>query len=72
MTKLKAGLIVGMAFMKQHNVVIDILNNALLVRGNTVLFNNQTGNPKVSLLRAEVNRVVLPGDNFILQVPPIF
>ena len=44
-TKLKAGLIVGMAFMKQHNVAIDIPNNALLVQGNTVPFNNQPGNP---------------------------
>ena len=50
----------------------DIPNNALLVRGNTVPFNNQPGNPKVSLLRAEVNRVVLQGDNFILPVPPNF
>ena len=47
MTKLKAGLIVGMAFVEQHNVVIDIPNNALLVRGNTVPFNNQPGNHKV-------------------------
>ena len=71
-TKRKAGLIVGMVFMKQNNVVIDIPNNALLVRGNTFPFNKQPGNPKVSLLRAEVNRDVLPGDNFILPVPPNF
>ena len=69
-TKLEASLIVGMAFMKEHNVVIDIPNNALLVRGNTVPFNNQPGDSKVSLFRAEVNYVVIPDDNLILPVPP--
>ena len=61
-TKLKAVLIVGMSFVKQHGVVIDIPNNALLVQGHTILFNNVPGNPKVSLLRIEFNRVVFPGD----------
>ena len=62
-TKLKAGLIVGMAFMKEHKVVIDIPNNVLILSGNnTVRFNNQPGNPKVSLLRAEVNNVIFPGE----------
>ena len=48
-SKLKAGLIVGMAFMKEHNVVIDIPNNFLLVHGKTIMFSNQPGNPKISL-----------------------
>ena len=42
-TTLKAGLIVGMSFMKQHGVIIDIPNNALIVKGNTIPFNNQLG-----------------------------
>ena len=71
-TKLSAGLIVGMAFMKQHKVVIDIANNALLVQGHTVPFDNRPGNPKVSLLRVDVNRAVLPGEDVILPIPANF
>ena len=71
-TKLKAGLIVGISFMKQHGVVIDIPTNALLVQGHTILFNNVPGNPKVSLLRTEVNRVVHPGDALVIPVPTNF
>ena len=68
-TKLKAGLIVGMSFLKQHGVVIDIPNHALLVQGFTIHFNNKQGRPKVSLLRTEVSRVVVPDENVMLPVP---
>ena len=71
-TKLTAGLIVGMAFMKRHKVIINIANNAFLVRGNRVPFDNQPGNPKMSLLRVDVNRVVLPGESITLPTPPNF
>ena len=72
-TKLKAGLIVGIAFMKEHKVVIDIPNNVLILSGNnTVRFNNQPGNPKVSLLRAEVNNVIFPGECVTLPAPVNF
>ena len=56
-TKLKAALIVGMAF----NVLI-------LTGNNTARFNNQPGNSKVSLLRAEVNNVIFPGECVTLQL----
>ena len=58
--------------MKQHGVVIDIPNNALLVQGNTFHFNNQLGNPKVSLLRTEVSHVLLPGEHLQVPVPTNF
>ena len=72
-TKLKAGLIVGMAFMKERKVVIDIPNNVLILSGNnTVRFNNQPGNPKVSLLRAEFNNVIFPVECVTLPTPVNF
>ena len=50
-TRLKAGLIVGMAFMKRHGIVIDISNNSLIFPGNKIVnFNNKQGNPKLTLL----------------------
>ena len=66
-TSLKQGLIVGMTYMMEPNLVIGIGNNVLLVRNRKIYFNNQPGNPKVSLLRVEVNRVVFPGD--LVTVP---
>ena len=71
-SKLKAGLIVGMAFMKEHDVIIDISNNFLLIHGKKIVFSNQPGNPKISLLRMDVNRVVLPGDDFEVPIPANF
>ena len=72
-TKLKAGLIIGMDFLKENNVVIDIPNDSLIFPDQRkVYFNNQPGNPKVSLLRAEVNNIILPGESVILPVPVNF
>ena len=72
-TRLKAGMIVGMSFMKHHNIVIDIPNRVLLFPDNrTVHFDNKPGNPKVSLLRADVNNVVFPGDSVTLPIPANF
>ena len=61
-----------MAFMKEYKLIIDIGENALLVRDRKILFNNQSGNPKVSLLRAEINCVVFPGDTVEVPVPANF
>ena len=50
-TKLKAGLIIGMDFLKENNVIIDIPNDSLILSDQRIIyFNNQPGNPKVSLL----------------------
>ena len=69
-TKLKSGLIVGMAFMKENKIVIDIPNCLLQFPGNKISrFNNQPGHPKVSLLRADVNYVVFPGESISLPTP---
>ena len=51
-TRLKAGLIVGMAFMKIHKIVIDIPSSCLIFPGEKLInfnFNNKPGNPKTSL-----------------------
>ena len=72
-TKLKAGLIVGMDFLRENNVIIDIPNNCLnFPNGKIVHFNNAPGNPKVSLLRIEANNVILPGDTLTLPTPVNF
>ena len=63
---LKHGFIIGMAS------VIDIGNNALLLGERRTPFNNQPGNPKISLLRADVNQVVFPGDSVMVPVPANF
>ena len=71
--KLKAGLLVGMSFMRENKIVIDIPNNSIMVDGNNVVhFNNQIGNPKVSLVRAEVNNVIFPGEELLLPFPVTF
>ena len=45
-TRLKAGLIVGMAFMKRHGIVIDISNNSLnLIRRSIQRSERITTNP---------------------------
>ena len=72
-TKLKAGFIVGMAFMERHEVVIDIPNSRLIFPGDeSVSFNNKPGNPKLSLLRVEVSQVIFPGDTFSVSTPTNF
>ena len=72
-TRLKAGLIVGMSFMKNHKIMIDIPNGVLVFPGNkTVNFNNRPGNPKMSLLRADVNNIIFPGDSVVIPVPVNF
>ena len=69
----KARLIIGMDFLKENNVVIDIPNDSLIFSDQRkVYFNNQPGNPKVSLLRAEVNNIILPGESVTLPVPVNF
>ena len=71
--KLKAGLLVGMSFMRENKIVIDMPNNSIMVDGNNVVhFNNQIGNPKVSLVRAEVNNVIFPGEELLLPFPVTF
>ena len=69
-TELKAGLIAGMDFMKENKVVIDIPNRSLIFpNDHSVSFNSIPGNPKVSLLKADVNNIVLPGDVLTLRTP---
>ena len=71
--KLKAGLIVGMNFMRENKVVIDVPNNSLNFPDNNVVhFSNLPGNPKVGFLRADVNHVVFPGDSMALPTPANF
>ena len=72
-TRLKAGLIVGMTFTKRYKIVIDIPNSCLIFPGEKLVnFNNKPGNPKTSLLRADVNNVIFPGDSLILPTPTNF
>ena len=71
-TKLDAGLIAGMSFMRQHGVVIDIPNRALLIQGCHIPFSSQPGNPKVSLCRTEVSRIILPDESISFPVPANF
>ena len=59
--------------MKNHEIMIDIPNGVLVFPGNkTVNFNNRPGNPKMSLLRADVNNVIFPGDSVVVPVPVNF
>ena len=69
---LKQSLILGMAFMQEHKLTIDIGNNAVIIRERKIFFNGQHSNPKLSLLRAEVNNVIFPGESITLPVPPNF
>ena len=69
-TKLKAGFIAGMDFMKENKVLIDITNHALILPDNHIVsFNSVPGNPKVSLLRVDVSNIVLPGESLTLPTP---
>ena len=71
--KLMAGLLVGMSFIRENKIVIRIPNNSIMVDGNNVVhFNNQIGNPKVSLVRAEVNNDIFPGEELLLPFPVTF
>ena len=72
-TKLKVGLIVGMNFMRENEFLIDIPNNKLIFPNNTSIhFRNTSRNPKVALLRADVNNVIFPGDSFEVSMPANF
>ena len=70
---LKASLIVSQAFLEHHNIVVDIPRRRLIMPDErTVAFSDQPGNPKVSLLRAEVNCVMFPGDSITTPTPKNF
>ena len=70
---LKAGVIVSEAFLENHQIVIDIPRRRLtLPDDRTVRFADQPDNPKVSLLRAEVNCVMFPGDTMTIPTPNNF
>ena len=70
---LKASVIVSEAFMEHYKIVIDIPRRRLVLPDErTIAFADQPGNPKVSLLRAEVNCVVFPGDTITIPTPKNF
>ena len=72
-TKLKAGLIVGMNFMRENKVVIDIPNNSLYFPNRKVVhFGTSSNNPKVGLLRTDVNHIIFPGDSIDIPTPANF
>ena len=54
-------------------MVIDIPRRRLVLPDErTIAFADQPGNPKVSLLRADVNCVVFPGDSITIPTPKNF
>ena len=65
-------------YPSSHSTILADGDSQLTVVGEvhyvdyTIHFNNKQGNPKVSLLRTEVSRVVLPGENVMLPVPTNF
>ena len=70
---LKASVIVSEAFLEHYNIVVDIPRRRLILPDErTIGFADQPGNPKVSLLRAEVNCVVFPGDSITIPTPKNF
>ena len=72
-TKLKAGLIVGTGFLRQHQIVIDFPQQQLRLPDHRIVkFSNASAHPKISLLRAEVNCVIFPGEAMTLTTPPNF
>ena len=71
-TSLKQSLIIGMAFMMKHKLTIDVGNNSLIVRDRHIPFNHMPGNPKVALLRVDINCVVFPGESVSVPVPANF
>ena len=70
--KLKAGLLVGMAFMRANKVVINVPEQFITVKDAVINFSNRIGNPKVSLLRMEANNVIFPGEEVVLPTPKTF
>ena len=72
--KLKAGLIVSEAFLEEHQIVVDVPRRQLVMPDSrTIKFETGRRNdPKVSLLRAEVNSVLFAGESITLSTPPTF
>ena len=71
--KLKAGLLVGMSFLKENHIVIDIPNGFITIGGSdTVHFSSKKAQPKVALLRVETNNVIFPGDIIPFKAPAEF
>ena len=67
---LKASLIISEAFLEKNEIIVDIPRRRLLLPSEkTIPFADQPGNPKISLLRAEVNCVMFPGDTITIPTP---
>ena len=69
---LKASVIVSKAFLEHHKVVIDIPCRLVLPDERIIPFADRPGNPKVSLLCADVNCVMFPGESITTPTPTNF
>ena len=70
---LKVEVIVSEAFLEENCVVVDIPRRRLIMPDERcVRFSDQPGNPKLALLRADVNHVIFPGDLIRLSTPNCF
>ncbi len=71
--KLKAGLIVSEAFLEEHKIVVDVPRRQLIMPDNRkIRFEDKPSDPKISLLRAEINCIIFPGESITLPTPPSF
>ena len=71
-TSLKEGILIGTPFMKEHKMVIDFGNDSIRIRGREIFFKDMIAKPRKTLLKANVSRVVFPGESMEFEIPANF